>query len=107
MKHSFEKQINAVNVARVSFNQNSHASNKTEISEALNDALSSLAALNLNPDIFQRVKELEESLKAIIGHIENGFLVRDISKDHEPGWAVKQLPFLNDLGKAQKLLTTK
>lgn len=53
---------------------------KKSMDEGLNDAASTIAALNLNPDIFQRVKELEavnaellEALKGLIEPIKGAF----------------------------------
>lgn len=47
---------------------------------------------------------VKESLSNILSHIESGYLVRDTSKDHQPNWALKQLPFLFDLKEAKKLI---
>ena len=36
--------------------------------------------------------------------LESGTLIRDISKDHEPGWAVKMMQFVDDLRKLQEAI---
>jgi hypothetical protein len=38
-----------------------------------------------------RVKTLEKVLREIMGLLDSGYLVRDISHDHENGWAMKQI----------------
>jgi len=58
MKHSFKEQILAVHYCRSYLKKDGNDLYDSE----LNDASSSLAALNLNPDIFDRVKELERAL---------------------------------------------
>lgn len=37
-------------------------------------------------------QRLLAAAKAVFGLIETGMLVRDISHDHEDGWAIRQLP---------------
>lgn len=44
------------------------------------------------------------SLEAIMGMINGGLLVRDISRDHEPGWAMQQLPMVLALKGAQEVI---
>lgn len=39
------------------------------------------------------VEELKGHLRAILGYIEDGTLVRDISHDHKPGWALRMTQF--------------
>ena len=39
----------------------------------------------------ERVAELEASLENLFGLVESGYLVRDVSHDHEEGWAMKQM----------------
>lgn len=50
------------------------------------------------------VAGLRASLGAIMKLIGDGTLVRDISGDAEPGWAMKQLPLVMALKTAQELL---
>jgi hypothetical protein len=38
-----------------------------------------------------KVKTLEKVLREIMGLLDSGYLVRDISHDHENGWAMKQI----------------
>ena len=38
-----------------------------------------------------RVLALETALRDLRGLIESGYLVRDTSRDHEDGWALRQL----------------
>ncbi len=48
--------------------------------------------------------DLAEALEELYALIEDGVLVRDVSHDGEPGWALKQLPLVRSLGKAQGAL---
>lgn len=50
-----------------------------------------------------REKELRDALTDMIAMIDEGLLVRDVSKDHDPDWALKQLAFLKRLKKAAAL----
>lgn len=50
------------------------------------------------------VAGLRASLGAIMKLVGDGTLVRDISGDAEPGWAMKQLPLVMALKTAQELL---
>lgn len=45
-----------------------------------------------------------EPLREIMDLIEKGALVRDTSHDHEPHWAMRQIPLVNALKKAQESL---
>jgi len=51
----------------------------------------------------RRAIELEASLKEILGLIDDGYLIRDISKDHEPGYAMRQLEPVRKLCNAVRL----
>jgi len=64
MKHSLAGQIQMIQHARTTIQmfENLPSALRVSLDEGLNDAASTIAALNLNPDIFQRVKELEEAL---------------------------------------------
>lgn len=55
-------------------------------------------------ELDSKVSALKASLIAILGHIDSGYLVRDITNDHSKDWAIEQLPFLADLVQARKLL---
>ena len=44
--------------------------------------------------------ELAATAKKFLGYLDSGTLIRDISKDHEPGWAFKMMQFVDDLKKA-------
>lgn len=48
--------------------------------------------------------QLKGSLTKIFNHMDNGVIVRDVSKDHEPGWAVAVLHLAMDLKEAKELL---
>ena len=48
--------------------------------------------------------ELAETAKKFIGYLESGTLIRDISKDHEPGWALRMMQFVDDLRKLQEAI---
>jgi hypothetical protein len=60
------------------------------------------------PTLEQRLqrenKELKEALRDLFSMMEEGFLVRDISKDHEPNWVFKMMSFVSRLKKAQDLI---
>lgn len=45
-----------------------------------------------------------EVLRELFGFLDSGYLVRDISHDHEPGWAMRQLPFVSTLAKGKQIL---
>jgi hypothetical protein len=41
--------------------------------------------------------EMVEALTGVKQLLDDGILVRDISHDHEPGWAMKQIPLVRTL----------
>jgi len=43
-------------------------------------------------------------LRELFALIEDGTLVRDISRDAEPGWAMRQLPLVQALARAKQIL---
>lgn len=49
-------------------------------------------------------KQLRDVLESVLSLIDSGWLIRDISHDHEEGWAIKQLGPVRDLGKARELI---
>jgi hypothetical protein len=64
-----------------------------------------LAALTREAEGLRRDRDsLRYPLSALMGAINEGLLVRDISRDHEPGWAMRQLPLVMMLNGAQKAL---
>lgn len=66
MKHSLKEQIDGITRAHKLIDNN--ISNQKWVLSALNDAASTIAAINLNPNIFERVKALEEVLTEIYLH---------------------------------------
>lgn len=50
-------------------------------------------------------KDYARLLNELIGFIDSGYLVRDISNDHKPDWAMKQFPFLKTLAEIKSLLS--
>lgn len=48
--------------------------------------------------------ELLESCKKLMAYIDNGTLVRNTANDAEDGWAIKMLPFVQDLKAAQEAI---
>lgn len=48
--------------------------------------------------------ELIMALHTTFALIESGYLVRDTSHDHEPGWAIKQVEPMRKLATAAKVL---
>lgn len=47
---------------------------------------------------------LVEALKAIFKAMDDGLLVRDVSRDHQESWALRQLPLVRTLQQAQDAL---
>jgi hypothetical protein len=74
------------------------------VEEFKNQALADAELIARAPDLLKENERLKEALKKILDHIDAGRLVRDISKDHEPDWAVKLAPLLMDLKEAAKLV---
>ena len=54
----------------------------------------------------ERERALREALCGLFAMIENGTLVRDTSRDNEPGWAMKQLPLVAALKAAEAALAS-
>ena len=52
-------------------------------------------------------EELRECLRALLKLIDDGILVRDISRDSEPEWLMHQLPMVSALARASKVLEEK
>ena len=67
------------------------------------DGLLSKASPSARRRIASRA-ELAATAKKFLGYLESGTLIRDISKDHEPGWAFKMMQFVNDLKKLQEAI---
>jgi hypothetical protein len=53
----------------------------------------------------ERVAELEGALHLLFAYMDDGWLVRDTSKDGEPDWAIKQLQYVRGLQKANAVLS--
>lgn len=62
MKHSYKEQIEAIKTV---MNVNDVTEGYPELRSVLNDAASTIASLNLNPDIFDRVRDLEMQLSVM------------------------------------------
>lgn len=45
--------------------------------------------------------DLLAALKALMGDIDSGLLVRDISRDNDPGWTMRMFEFVRRLAAAQ------
>ena len=52
----------------------------------------------------KRAEPLADALRFFLSGLDNGDLVRDITKDHRPDWALKMMHFVRDLTKAQQAL---
>ena len=52
---------------------------------------------NAEAHLLAAAPDLYVSLSALMADIENGILVRDVSGDGEPGYAVRMLPFVKRL----------
>ena len=50
--------------------------------------------------------ETREALLGVLALIDSGYFVRDISRDMETGWALKQLGPVMTLGHAARLVAT-
>lgn len=50
------------------------------------------------------VLKLRAALADVFSMIDDGFLGRDISKDHEPDWYEKTIPYIIRLNRAHTLL---
>lgn len=63
-----------------------------------------MAALREKRDAARQVADaapaLLAALKDLLSLIEEGYLARDTSHDSEPGWAMKQLPYVRRLAAA-------
>ncbi len=46
--------------------------------------------------------ELQDAVRTTLRGFDEGFWVRDVSKDAEPGWQMRMLPFLAALAKLKK-----
>lgn len=53
-----------------------------------------------NESLIKSAPDLLDALKSVLSMIESGILVRDTSKDLEPGWAMRQIPIVTSLQKA-------
>lgn len=53
-----------------------------------------------NESLIKSAPDLLDALKSVLNMIESGILVRDTSKDLEPGWAMRQIPIVTSLQKA-------
>lgn len=47
---------------------------------------------------------LARALRTLFALVEDGTLVRDTSRDHEPGWALRQVPLVQALARARAAL---
>lgn len=59
MTHSYKDQINAIQASMIGL------TNSSSRYDALNDAASTIATINLNPNIFDRVRDLENQLSVM------------------------------------------
>ena len=61
-------------------------------------------AARLPDDRKELCAELAETAKKFLSYLESGTLIRDISKDHEPGWVLRMMEFVCDLKKLQEAI---
>ncbi len=57
-------------------------------------------------DAEAKAAKLHDALSDLFSLIENGDLVRDITNDGQSNWALKMIPFMQALQKAQRMLET-
>lgn len=58
-------------------------------------------------DLSAALQEQGAALQGVLDLIETGVLVRDISKDHETGWAMQQILLVKTLARAKSALDGK
>jgi hypothetical protein len=63
-----------------------------------------LQRIKNNEELSSEIVRLRELLGKLFGLIESGKLVRDISKDHEPDWALKQIELVRTLAEVSAAL---
>ena len=57
-----------------------------------------------NARLTAQVKDLREALGKFMSWLDDGTLVRGITKDDSPDWSIKMLWFVHDLKKAAVIL---
>ena len=68
------------------------------------EALNASTALQLT-QARAEIERLEDALRDLFAMMDEGLLVRDISQDHDPMWALRALEFTQRLAKAQQVLS--
>ena len=68
----------------------------------------------ITPDVVASHATLLAALKEVMAQLESGVLVRDFSRDAEPNWALRMVPFVTTMTKwhfaiivAEKLIESK
>lgn len=61
--------------------------------------------INLFGKQLAAAEDLAKALETMMGHIESGTLVRDITKDGQADWAINMMKFCTDLNKANAALS--
>jgi len=57
-----------------------------------------------NTRLISAAPDLLEALKGVMGLIASGALVRNIASDAEPDWAIRQIPLVMTLKKAESAI---
>lgn len=55
--------------------------------------------------LHKNASELLAAAKGVWKLLEDGMLVRQTNKDHEPDWAIKQIPIVRALSKLEQAIT--
>jgi len=58
-----------------------------------------------NAHLIAAAPDLLAACEMFMGHLQTGFLVRDISKDGQSGFAMSMMSFMGELQKAQAAIT--
>lgn len=55
-------------------------------------------------DAVNHFDAMKKALEKFMSWLDDGVLVRDITKDHQSDWAMRMMHFVNDLNKAKAVL---
>ena len=55
-------------------------------------------------ELIEDRRKMREALVLVASQVTSGYLVRDITRDSEPGWAMKQIPLVAALQKMASVI---